>query len=148
MRIRFSPRLIACALTLCATFSGAAQAEENRAYFSFGKEPRLPDCSASSVQSAVTGSVARARKDYNGGRTILAIDDIKEVAYRVNGISPLARRYCSGRASLSDGSRYSVYYLVEEHAGFVGVSWNVEACLAPLDKWHVYGGQCSTARPR
>lgn len=83
-----------------------------------------------------------------GGRTITGITKIHEVSYRVNGVSPLARRYCRGTASLSDGSIRSVHYLVEENAGFVGVSWNVEACLAPLDKWRVYGAYCSTTRPR
>ncbi|WP_297580345.1 cytoplasmic protein [Roseibium sp.] len=142
-----SARLILSALTVCASLAAPATAEENRAYFSFGGDKRLPDCTAASVQSAVAGSVARARNDYYGGRTILGIEEIREVAYRVNGVSPLARRYCSGKANLSDGSYQSVHYLVEEHAGFVGISWNVEACLAPLDKWRVYGAHCSTARP-
>ncbi|MES0880690.1 cytoplasmic protein [Roseibium sp. SCP14] len=148
MHIARSARLILSALTICAGISAPASAEENRAYFSFGGDKRLPECTAASVQSAVAGSVARARKDYYGGRTILGINDIQEVAFKVNGLSPLARRYCSGTANLSDGSYQSVHYLVEEHAGFVGVSWNVEACLAPLDKWRVYGSHCSTLRPR
>nr|WP_155189414.1 cytoplasmic protein [Roseibium denhamense] len=125
-----------------------SHADEHKAYFSFNGDPRVPECAAASVQSAVAGSVARAKKDYYGGRTILGIDQIREVSYQVNGVSPLARRYCRGKASLSDGSFQSVHYLVEEHAGFLGVSWNVEACLAPLDKWRVYGAHCSTARPR
>ncbi len=147
MRIARSARLFLSALTVCASLAAPASADESRAYFSFGGEPRLPDCTAGSVQSAVAGAIARARRDYYNGRTILNIDEITEVAYRANGISPLARRYCRGKASLSDGSYQSVHYLVEEHAGFVGISWNVEACLAPLDKWHVYGARCSTARP-
>ncbi|MBN9673596.1 cytoplasmic protein [Labrenzia aggregata] len=125
-----------------------AAAEENRAYFSFSGEKRLPECTAAAVQSAVAGSVARAYAGYYAGRTIVGIDQIQEVDFDVNRVSPLARRYCRGKASLSDGSLQSVHYLVEEHAGFVGVSWNVEACLAPLDKWHVYGAHCSTTRPR
>ncbi|WP_298985417.1 cytoplasmic protein [uncultured Roseibium sp.] len=147
MRIARSARLILSVLTACASLATPAIADEHRAYFSFGGEPRLPDCTAGSVQSAVAGSVAKARKDYYGGRTILSIEEITEVAYRANDVSPLARRFCRGKASLSDGSYQSVHYMVEEHAGFVGVSWNVEACLAPLDKWRVYGAYCSTARP-
>jgi hypothetical protein len=142
-----SVRLILSALTLGASVAAPAMADDNRVYFSFSGEKRLPDCTAASVQSAVAGSVARARKDYYGGRTILNIDGIREVGYRANGVSPVARRYCNGKASLSDGSVQSVHYMVEEHAGFVGVSWNVEACLAPLDQWRVYGAYCSTARP-
>ncbi|MHA7777068.1 cytoplasmic protein [Roseibium sp. M-1] len=148
MNIARSVRLTFSALALCASVAAPAMADDNRVYFSFSSgEKRLPDCTAASVQSAVAGSVARARKDYYGGRTILNIDRISEVSYRVNGVSPVARRYCKGTASLSDGTIQSVHYLVEEHAGFVGVSWNVEACLAPLDKWRVYGAYCSTTRP-
>lgn len=143
-----SARLVLSTLALCAALAAPASAQDKRAYFSFAGENRLPDCTAASVQSAVAGSVAGADREYYGGRTILGIDGIREVAYRVNGISPLARRYCHGTASLSDGTYQSVHYLVEEHAGFVGISWNVEACLAPLDKWRVYGAHCSTARPR
>lgn len=148
MRIARFVRLSLATLAVCAIVTPPAVADDFRAYWSFGGDNRLPECTAASVQSAVAGSVARAKQDYYGGRTILGIDNIAEVAYRANGISPLARRYCRGKANLSDGSYQSVHYLVEEHAGFVGVSWNVEACLAPLDKWRVYGAYCSTTRPR
>jgi len=147
VNIARSVRLTFSVLAVCAGVAAPATADETRVYFSFSGEKRLPDCTAASVQSAVAGSVARARKDYYDGRTILNIDGIIEVGYRVNGVSPLARRFCTGKASLSDGSIQAVHYMVEEHAGFVGVSWNVEACLAPLDKWRVYGAYCSTIRP-
>lgn len=148
MHIARSARLILSTLAVCAAFSLPAAAQEFRTNYSFGGEKRLPDCTASSVQRAVRGTVRRAKNDYFGGKKIVEIDEIQEVAYRVNGVSPLARRYCSGKAGLSDGTFQVVHYLVEEHAGFVGVRWNVEACLAPLDKWRVYGAYCSTVRPR
>ncbi|GAB4521075.1 MAG: hypothetical protein Tsb0019_22320 [Roseibium sp.] len=148
MPIARSVRLTLSALIVCAGIASPAAADDYRVYFSFSGEKRLPDCTAASVQSAVAGSIARAKKDYYGGRTIVSVDDIREVGYRENGVSPVARRYCLGKAGLSDGSYQSVHYMVEEHAGFVGVGWNVEACLSPLDKWRVYGAGCSTVRPR
>lgn len=147
MRIARFVRLTLSALTLLAGVSAPAMADEHRVYFSFSGENRLPDCTAASVTSAVAGSIARADRDYYGGRTIMSVDEINEVGYRQNGVSPVARRYCRGKASLSDGSFHSVHYMVEEHAGFVGIGWNVEACLSPLDKWRVYGAHCSTVRP-
>lgn len=147
MHVARSARFALTVLTLCASLAAPASAEENRVYFSFGGDPRLPECTAASVQSAVAGSVASARRDYYNGRTILGIDEIQEVGYKVNSTSPIARRYCRGKANLSDGSFQSVHYMVEENSGFLGISWNVEACLAPLDKWHVYGAYCSTTRP-
>lgn len=146
-----STRFLALSLAVLAAVTAAivpAWAGEHRAYLALSSEPRLPGCDAASVRSAVSGALARAHRDYRNGRTILSVDLVRETAYRINGISPLARRYCSAQAGLSDGSTRTVHYMVEEHAGFVGVSWNVEACLSPLDKWHVYGAHCSTVRPR
>jgi len=141
-------RLLSTGLLALTLAAPAALASDNRAYFSWNKDPRLPECGSASVQAAVAGTLARARTDYAGGRTITGIDRISEVAYRENSVSPLARRFCRGTASLSDGSVHSVHYKLVEHAGFVGVSWAVEACLAPLDRWRVYGAYCSTTRPR
>lgn len=139
-------RFALCASALVLGISGAA-ATEHRAYFSHNKDPRLPECTENSVQSAVAGTVARAHHDYYGGRTITGIDQIAEVAYRENGVSVLARRYCEGVATLTDGSSHVIYYKLVEHAGFVGVRWNVEACMARLDKYRVYDGRCRTTRP-
>lgn len=140
---------LSCTSLLALVLAGSsALATDNRAYFSWNKDPRLPDCTAGSVQAAVAGTVARARDSYAGGRTITGIERIQEVQYRDNDVSPLARRYCRGTANLSDGSVHSVHYKLVEHAGFVGIGWAVEACLAPLDKWRVYGAYCSTTRPR
>jgi len=141
-------RLLVSALALSACLAAPASAGDHRVYFSFSGEKRLPDCTAASVRSAVTGAIARAQKNYYGSRTVVSVDEVREVSYRENGVSPVARRYCHGKAGMSDGSFRSVHYMVEEHAGFVGVGWNVEACLSPLDKWRVYGAGCSTVRPR
>lgn len=140
-------RLTLSAFAVAAVLATPAASEEFKPYFSFSGKKRLPDCTASSVTGAVTGTVSRAQKSYNDGIRIVGIDNIQEVAYQANGVSPIARRYCNGKASLSDGSLQQVHYMLEENAGFAGVSWRVEACLSPLDKWHVYGGDCSTTRP-
>ncbi len=148
MRIASSIRSTLLVLALSTVVSAPAAGEEFRPYFSFGGEKRLPECAAPSVQGAVARSFARAYDNYYDGARISDIDDIRESAYRVNGISPVARRYCHGKASFTDGSFQSVFYLIEENAGLFGVSWNVEACVSPRDKWRVYGAYCQTARPR
>jgi len=147
VRIARFASLTLSALLVAGSLAVPADADENRVYFSFSGEKRLPDCASGSVTGKVRNSVARAYANYYGGLKITSVDEIREVAYRENGVSPVARRYCRGKASLSDGSFQSVHYMVEEHAGFVGVSYNVEACLAPRDKWRVYGAHCSTVRP-
>ncbi len=122
-------------------------ASEDRVYFSWGGEPRVPECLDNSVQSAVSARVARAYSGYYDGRVIVGIDRIVETAYELGTPSPLARRFCEGRATLSDGTETYVFYKVVEHAGFVGIRWNVEACLSGLDRWHVYDAYCRTVRP-
>ncbi|NRG17679.1 hypothetical protein HPQ64_08260 [Rhizobiales bacterium] len=76
------------------------------------------------------------------------LDRVVETGYQIGNPSPLARRYCEGHATLSDGNIHRVYYKVVEHQGFVGIRWNVEACLAGLDRWRVYDGNCRTVRPQ
>lgn len=56
---------------------------------------------------------------------------------------PIARRYCEGTATMSDGRRYQLFYLIEYGMGFAGVGGtNVEFCVNGFDRWEVYGGRC------
>jgi hypothetical protein len=48
---------------------------------------------------------------------------------------------------MSDGRARHVYYAIMEHSGFVGVSWNLRACVDGLDPWRVYDARCRTVRP-
>ncbi|NBN63296.1 cytoplasmic protein [Pannonibacter tanglangensis] len=149
MRLSLQATCLAVAALLLsgATLSGTAVQAQERVYFAVTSEPRLPACSDASVQGAVAGRVASADAIYYGGRTITGIERIAEVGYRADGISPLARRYCSGIATLSDGSRHGVHYALVEYNGFASVGWRVDACLEGLDRWHVHNGGCRTVRP-
>ncbi|WP_208999175.1 hypothetical protein [Roseibium sediminis] len=109
---------------------------------------RLPSCDAGSVQSAVARTMSRARKDYNDGLRITGLNRISQSRLDAGGTSVIARRYCRARADLSNGSVRTVYYVLEEDNGFVGIGWAVRACIPSADKWHVYGNACSTTRPR
>ncbi|WP_439528911.1 cytoplasmic protein [Pannonibacter sp.] len=137
---------VACLLATASGLALPVQAQE-QVYFSSTAEPRLPACDSPAVQSAVAGRVASADALYYGGRTITVIDRIAETAYKANGISPLARRFCTGIATLSDGSRHTVHYALVQHGGFVGLSWGVDACLNGLDRWYVHDASCRTVRP-
>jgi len=59
---------------------------------------------------------------------------------------PIAKRYCGATASLSDGNRREVWYLIEDRMGFVGVGDGVEFCVSGFDRWHVYNGHCRVLR--
>lgn len=130
------------ALALSAIITAPALAGEHRVYFSTKGANQLPGCSAASVQRAVQKTVTRAIPSYYNGVQIVDLHKIRDTTFRVNVVSPVARRYCSGTAKLSDGSRVRVKYLLEAHAGLFGIGWNVETCLTGRDKWYVYGGSC------
>jgi hypothetical protein len=134
-------------------------------------EKRVPPCDDKAVQAKLAKSIASADPRYYGV-TVKTLHRIEQSALVDNRDSPLARRYCTARldlvplpANLPQGKsppkntlfgdvkaptepheRFA-YYMVEEKAGFVGVSFNVEVCIAGLDRWRVYDGVCRTVRP-
>ena len=55
---------------------------------------------------------------------------------------PIGRRYCGATALLSDGRQRSVWYLIEEGMGIIGIGNNVEFCVSGFDRWYVYNGRC------
>ena len=59
---------------------------------------------------------------------------------------PIARRYCGATAALSDGSDRTIWYLIEDGMGFVGIGDNVEFCVSGFDRWMVYNGHCRVLR--
>lgn len=62
--------------------------------------------------------------------------------------SPINRNYCHGDAHFSDGSTRRIHYLIEEGAGFAGLTWNVEYCIHGLDPWKYYDGRCRVLSKR
>lgn len=81
----------------------------------------------------------------DGVERIRHVEDVP--GYKVERPTLIQRRYCQGHARLNDGKHPQVYYLIEQRAGFVGVSWNVEFCMAGYDPWRVHDGNCRTLRP-
>lgn len=59
---------------------------------------------------------------------------------------PIARRYCGATATLSDGRRRDVWYLIESNSGLVGLGNNVEFCVSGFDRWNVYDAHCRVLR--
>jgi hypothetical protein len=138
---------LALVLALAAPFAPSTADAGERPYMSFNGEPRLPACTDSSVTGAVAGRVARADPDYGRGLTITGMERVVETSYQVDRPSPYARRFCEARAHMSDGRTRRVYYAISEHAGFLGLGWGLEACVAGVDPWRVYDARCRTTRP-
>ncbi len=88
-------------------------------------------------------------RSYYDGRRIKLLEDIRESGFSIRSPSPVGRRYCNGTATLTDDTRYRVYYALVQYDGFLGLSWSAEVCLDGLDKFRVYdatAGQCARSR--
>jgi len=134
-------------------------------------DKRVPACDDTAVQAKLVQSIASADPRYYGV-TVQALQRIEQSALVENRDSPLARRYCTARLDLvplpgnlpsgrqpakntlfgdrpapTEPHERFAYYMVEEQGGFVGISFNVEVCIAGLDRWRVHDGVCRTVRP-
>ncbi|MTH98134.1 hypothetical protein E1297_19230 [Roseibium sp. RKSG952] len=76
-----------------------------------------------------------------------ALYDVREEPIRPGTETNVPRRYCSGKATVSDGNTYPIYYMLTEYGGFLGFGWNVEACINALDKWRINDGDCRGVKP-
>lgn len=106
----------------------------------------LPACADQKVVNAALKFTNRAEPAYRVER-VAAIDNVFEEALDVDNPSPLARRYCRGRAVFEDGRVTTAFIRLEEQGGFAGFGWSVNVCLEGSDSWRVYDGFCRTARP-
>ena len=84
---------------------------------------------------------------WNSDLQITTFDRIREVAYRpwVDGTIP--RRFCSGRALISDGHWRTVRYSIVEDGGMIGWSWGVQWCVVGVDRNWAYNPSCKAAGP-
>jgi hypothetical protein len=74
-------------------------------------------------------------------------DRIKEVDFRPWADGTIPRRFCSGRALISDGVWRTVRYSIIEDAGMISWSWGVEWCVIGLDRNWAYNPACKEAGP-
>jgi uncharacterized protein with PIN domain len=82
------------------------------------------------------------------GLAITSVTRISQDYEGKNDPSPVFRRYCKADAHLNNGKTTTVYYLLEQSAGFAALSWNVDFCLYGLDPWRVNDGRCHAVRHR
>jgi hypothetical protein len=90
------------------------------------------------------------------------IHHVRSIGFRSNGRDLIPRRFCSARATLSNGKTHSLTYNISEDGGFAGWhgslffgavkfptpgSYHLEWCISGLDRHHTYAPGCVTARP-
>ncbi|MDQ8729008.1 hypothetical protein [Bradyrhizobium sp. LHD-71] len=146
--------LTACLLVLIATVLSAASGPANAANLwekNFWLEgPRydsvVPPC------EAMLGKVAKNFADkeskfWNSSLQILEFANVREIAFRPWESDNIPRRFCTARATISDGKVRTVNFSVIEDGGFAGIWPGVEFCVVGLDRNWAFNPACRMARP-
>jgi len=135
---------IAAGTASAADYRGAATAPGPG--YAYGA---LPDCQAPPVLARISQKFATY--DANvimTGLRIDRIDGISERALKLGAPGLIDRRFCGGRAWLSNGSSTEVVYLIEgPKLGPFSAGWHVESCLPGYDPWRVHDARCRSIRP-
>jgi len=84
---------------------------------------------------------------WNSNLEIVGIDRVHETAFRPWAAQAIPRRFCSGVARISDGSKRPVHYSITETGSWLGIGWGVEWCVVGLDRNWAYNPACKMAQP-
>lgn len=135
-------RMLTMALALMTAMPGSAWAVYYPLQFQSWFQT-FPDCGNANVNARIVDRFNWAEANtWNRGIDIRSIDGQVERSVEAFGPNPIYRRYCRGRALLSNGRHHTVYYRIERGTGLAGTGYNVEFCLPGYDRWRVYDGYC------
>lgn len=107
----------------------------------------LPGCEDPAVLSRLSGSFDSRESTYWGPLQALAYDHVVQIGFRPWGDDFIPRRFCTARVMLNNGVYHRVDYSVRENLGLFGRGWNVNWCVAGLDRELSYAPNCKMARP-
>ena len=150
-----SRRLATAALTLATLLGAAALAPTaaeagvvEQAVLAIPATGALPACDDPSVLGEIRDRFAYADMNVlHRGEALGTVEKIRQTSlWTFSHGSPTVRRYCQAHALLNNGRHPQLYYLIENNYGFVGVTWNVEFCLAGREPWRQHDGGCRTVR--
>jgi hypothetical protein len=110
----------------------------------------VPLCNDPGVLSQISSKFAAKEAEFwNSNLEIVGVERIRQAAFRPWTGAPQAipRRFCSGLAHVSDGSKHVVHYSILENGGWLGISWGVEWCVVGLDRNWAFNPACHVAQP-
>jgi hypothetical protein len=108
----------------------------------------VPLCDDSGVLGQIASKFAHKEGEYwSSNLEILAIERVREAAFRPWAAQTIPRRFCQGVAVVSDGRKRPVHYQISETGSGLGVSWGVEWCVVGLDRNWAFNPACRMARP-
>jgi len=108
----------------------------------------LPTCTDPGVFERIRSLFHdRETEFWKSGLEIVNLDQVREIGFRTEGLDYIPRRYCRAQVYLNNQAVRPVSYSIVEDAGFAGFGYDVEWCVAGLDRNDAYGGYCRDARP-
>ncbi|HEX9073417.1 MAG TPA: hypothetical protein VF852_15860 [Pseudolabrys sp.] len=106
----------------------------------------VPPCEVG-LDKIAYGFATKEGRFWNSDLHIVAFEGVRETAFDAWAPQTIPRRYCTGFARVSDGSRHRVNYWIGEDTGFIGARWGVEWCVVGLDRNWAYNPACKMAAP-
>jgi hypothetical protein len=147
----FSLRALALGAALFAAASPAGAAgffEKNFYMIGPRYDSKLPPCDDPSALSTIQKRFGtKESRFWNSALQIVEFERIRETAYRPWVEGSIPRRYCSGRALISDGRWREVHYSIVEDGAMIGWSWGVQWCVVGVDRNWADNPQCKMAKP-
>jgi hypothetical protein len=136
-------------LLACAAPAAAANWFELNFYLSGPRyDAVVPLCDDPGVIGQISSKFAHKEGEFwNSALGIVGVDRIRESAFRPWAAQTIPRRFCSGIAHISDGTKRPMHYSINETGSWLGVGWGIEWCVVGLDRNWAYNPACRMARP-
>ncbi len=159
--LRFSMTFLLCLpLILGSTslpFNSGNEAQAHQTHLrALARDPRgpgyIPACDNSRVLKRIQRKFNWAEQKtwskikHSPARQLDAIQRVHQTRATGQTQSRIDHRHCKARAVLSNGSKHTIYYMVEERMGFASLTWQVSYCIRGHDRWRVYGAHCKSVR--
>jgi hypothetical protein len=109
-------------------------------------DSQVPPCEAS-LYTLAWQFAEKERKFWNSTLEITGFANVREIAFRPWESGTIPRRFCTARASISDGKVRIVNFSIIEDGGFASYGPGVEFCVVGLDRNWAYNPACRMARP-
>ena len=138
--------VLVAAAAVPAPASAAGLLEKNFYLFGPRYDSILPSCDAA-LGTIASRFAQKEGRFWNSALQIVDFADVRETALRPWADQSIPRRFCSGKARISDGQWRPVHFVIAEDTGLIGMSWGVEWCVAGLDRNWAYNPGCRMARP-
>jgi hypothetical protein len=108
----------------------------------------MPLCDDPFVLNSVSSAFGwREWEFWHSGLQLSEFRQVRETGSRSNGIEYIPRRYCTARATFSDGHERVVKYNVIEDGGPFGYNFGVDWCVVGLDRNRAFAPGCQAATP-